>query len=50
MPSMKIHGGDLDYVTCEFNSYPPGPNLKIRGYEKKREAEGRNMTFDRMKV
>ena len=34
MPTMKIRGGDLDLVEYEFNSFPPGKNLKTLGYEK----------------
>ena len=33
---MKIRGGDLDLVEYEFNSFPPGQNLKTLGYEKKK--------------
>ena len=36
MPTMKIRGGDLDLVEYEFNSFPPGKNLKTLGYEKKK--------------
>jgi beta-ribofuranosylaminobenzene 5'-phosphate synthase len=36
MPTMKIRGGDLDLVEYEFNSFPPGQNLKTLGYEKKK--------------
>ena len=50
MPTMKIRGGDLDYVEYEFSSLLPGQNFKIRGYEKKKEAAGRNISFDRPKV
>jgi beta-ribofuranosylaminobenzene 5'-phosphate synthase len=35
MPTMKIRGGDLDLVEYEFNSFPPGKDLKTLGYEKK---------------
>jgi beta-RFAP synthase len=38
MPTMKIRGGDLDLVEYEFNSFPPGQNLKTLGYEKKKYA------------
>jgi beta-RFAP synthase len=33
---MKIRGGDLDLVEYEFNSFPPGQNLKTLGYEKEK--------------
>lgn len=36
MPTMKIRGGDLDLVEYEFNSFPPGQNLKTLGYEKEK--------------
>jgi len=50
MPTMKICRGDLDYADYEFNSLSQGQNLEIRGYEKKEEAVGRNISFDRPKV
>ena len=48
MPSMKIRGGDLELI--EFNSFLPGLDLKSLGYEKKREAAGKNIYFDSQKV
>jgi len=50
MPTMKIRGVDLDLVEYEFNSFPPGQNLKTIGYEKKKESDGKNICFDHPKV
>jgi hypothetical protein len=50
MPTMKIHGGELDPVEKEFYLFPPGLNFKTLGYEKKKIATGKNIYFDRPKV
>ncbi|PKG31302.1 GHMP kinase, partial [Methanoregula sp.] len=36
MAVMKIRGGDLDLVEYEFQTFPPGKNLKTLGLEKKK--------------
>ena len=50
MPTMKIHGGELDLVEKEFSSFPPGLNFKTHGYEKKKEATSKNIYFNCQKV
>lgn len=50
MPTMKIHGADLDLVEYEFNLFPAGHNLKTPGYEKIKEAAGKNICFNHPEV
>ena len=50
MPTMKIHGADLDLVEYEFNSFPAGRILKTLGYEKIKEAAGKNIYVNHPKV
>ena len=50
MPTMKIHGGDLDIIEKEFSSFFLGANFKTLGYEKKKEATNKKICFDCPKV
>jgi hypothetical protein len=45
MPIMKIRGGDPDLVEYEFNSFPPGTNLKTLGFEKRGRLRARTSTL-----
>ena len=51
MPTMKIRGADLDYVEYRIQFHCCQDRIARSGVmKKKKEAAGRNISFDRPKV
>jgi len=50
MPTLKIHGRELDIIEKEFSSFPLGPNFESLGNEKQKEVTSKKIYFDFLKV